>query len=50
MSVAPGEDHEVMAAVDGEGPQGRLVIADLGAEDAWVAIGHREAPDLRDWR
>lgn len=39
-----------MAAIDGEGAGGRFVIADLDVEDAWVAIGRGEAPDLREWR
>lgn len=39
----------VMAAVDGEGPDRRLVIADTGADDAWLSAALGDAHPLPEW-
>lgn len=43
-------DHEVMASIDGERTDTRLVIADITADDAWLSIPTPAAVRLDDWR
>lgn len=43
-------DHEVMAAIDDEAPERRLIIADLTADDSWLSIPAADALALVDWR
>ena len=47
----PGsEGGEVMASVDDAGPEQRLVIADISADDEWVAMATAHAASLSAWR
>jgi len=39
-----------MASVDPEGDCREYVIADVTADDAWLAMDAADAPPLRDWR
>ncbi len=53
MSVAPEpppDDHEVVAAVDGDGPAEEYVIADIAVDDAWLAVDAADAAPLTAWR
>lgn len=48
-TAAPG-DSEVMAAVDADGGEPRLVIADVAAEESWLSVPTAAAAPLADWR
>lgn len=41
-----GTESEVMTAVD----DGRLLIADVSRDDAWLAIPSTDAPSLKAYR
>lgn len=41
---------EIMAAVDDDGEVARFVIADVTADDAWVAAPLDAAAALPEWR
>lgn len=45
-----GERAHVMAAVDGDAPDRRLVIADTGVEGAWLSVPLADARPLVEWR
>jgi len=41
------EAREVVAALDEATAE--FVIADIGRDDAWLAVGEGDAPTLQDW-
>lgn len=43
-----GED--VMAALDHSEGATRLLIADVGRDEAWLSIHGEDAPTLEEWR
>jgi hypothetical protein len=45
---APGTD--VMASLDDEGTESRLVIADISRDEAWMSVAADEATALSAWR
>ncbi|WP_129113249.1 DUF7556 family protein [Halegenticoccus tardaugens] len=46
------ETTEIVFAIDegGEETEPRAIIADLTRDDAWIAVGANEAPELSAWR
>lgn len=44
------EESDVMAAVDRSEGTTTYVIADVGVDDAWLAVPAAEAMDLAAWR
>ena len=44
------EESDVMAAVDRSEEVPTYVIADVGVDDAWLAVPAAEATDLTAWR
>lgn len=44
-----GENGRVMAAIDGDAPDRRLIIADTEADDAWVSVAVADARPLAEW-
>lgn len=54
MAVAPGpngaDDDSIVSTVDGEGPESEYVIADITADEAWIAMDAEDAPELTSWR
>jgi hypothetical protein len=42
--------RDVVSSVDGEGSRQEYVIADITADDAWLAMRADDAPDLPNWR
>ncbi|MEE6210656.1 hypothetical protein U3A55_10870 [Salarchaeum sp. III] len=49
-TAVPASGADVMASIDDEGPEERLVIADVSRDDAWVTIDARDAAPLAEWR
>lgn len=47
-STATGTD--VMASLDDEGPESRLVIADITCDEAWMSVTAADATALSAWR
>ncbi|MFC7167163.1 DUF7556 family protein [Halospeciosus flavus] len=48
--AVPGTaDHEVMAAVDDDGAEERLIIADVESEEAWLSMPTTGSTSLRAW-
>lgn len=43
-------ETEVMAAIDGDGTQKRVIIADITRDGAWLAVPLSEAASLPAWR
>lgn len=43
-------DSSVMTALDGEGSEARVIVADLAREEAWLSMPLEAAADLDDWR
>jgi len=41
---------EVMAAIDAEGDDARLVIADVSADGTWLSVSETAAASLSEWR
>lgn len=41
---------DVMASIDDEGAEERLVIADVSRDDAWLAVPSADAAALGEWR
>jgi len=41
---------DVMASLDEDGSEERLVIADVSRDDAWVAVRSADAASLGAWR
>ncbi|MDH5018811.1 DUF7556 family protein [Halobacterium rubrum] len=41
---------DVMASLDDDGPESRLVIADISTDDAWVSVTEADATPLSAWR
>jgi hypothetical protein len=41
---------DVMASLDDEGRESRLVIADISRDDAWVSVTEADATPLSAWR
>jgi hypothetical protein len=41
---------DVMASLDDEGRESRLVIADISRDDAWVSVTEDDATPLSAWR
>lgn len=41
---------DVMASLDGDGPESRLVIADISRDEAWVSMTANDATPLSAWR
>lgn len=41
---------DVMASLDDDGPESRLVIADISTDDAWVSVTEADATALPAWR
>jgi hypothetical protein len=50
MSTAPADSGDVMAALDDDGSDSRLVIADVSREEAWVSVTADAATRLPEWR
>lgn len=48
-AAEPAPDSEVMASIDDEGCDPRLVIADITADESWVSISAATAVRLSDW-
>jgi hypothetical protein len=44
------EDASVVAAIDRDGSDARLVIADVSRDDSWLSVPRSEAPLLDAWR
>ena len=53
-TVTPGESGsrvpEVMASIDAEGDDPRLVIADITADGTWLSASEAAAASLAEWR
>lgn len=49
-TTEPAPDSEVMASIDDEGCDPRLVIADITADESWVSISAATAVRLADWQ
>ena len=53
-TVTPGESGshvpEVMASIDAEGDDPRLVIADITADGTWLSVSETAAASLAEWR
>lgn len=50
-ALTPGRPTgSVMASVDGDNEEERLIIADVSRDEAWVAMPIAEAPGLSRWR
>ncbi|NIB98100.1 hypothetical protein [Halobacterium sp. R2-5] len=43
-------DTDVMASLDDEGPESRLVIADISCDEAWMSMTADHATPLSAWR
>ena len=41
---------DVMASLDDDGPESRLVIADITRDEAWVSMTEADATPLSAWR
>lgn len=41
---------DVMASLDDDGPESRLVIADISTDDAWMSVTEADATPLSAWR
>ncbi|WP_232686748.1 DUF7556 family protein [Halobacterium zhouii] len=41
---------DVMASLDGDGSDSRLVIADISRDEAWVSMTANDATPLPAWR
>jgi hypothetical protein len=41
---------DVMASLDDDGPESRLVIADISRDEAWVSMTADAATPLSAWR
>jgi hypothetical protein len=41
---------DVMASLDDEGPESRLVIADISCDEAWMSVTADHATALSAWR
>jgi len=52
MSTAPAsaDPGTVMAALDEDSGEQRLVIADVSREEAWVSMTAAAASELPEWR
>jgi hypothetical protein len=46
----PKAGTDVMASLDGDGPESRLVIADITRDEAWVSVTEADATALSAWR
>jgi hypothetical protein len=44
------EDASIVAAIDRDGSDARLVIADVSRDDSWLSVPRSEAPLLDAWR
>lgn len=42
--------RDVVSSVDGEGSRQEYVIADITADEAWLAMRADDAPTLPNWR
>lgn len=40
----------VMASIDGDSTETRLIIADVSRDDAWISMPETTAPSLALWR
>lgn len=40
----------VMASIDGDSRETRLIIADVSQDDAWLSMPEATAPSLTHWR
>lgn len=50
-TVTPSADGpEVMASIDVDGDDQRLVIADITAEGTWLSVSEAAAATLSEWR
>lgn len=49
QAVPATAEHEVMAAVDDDGPEERLIIADVSSEGAWLSMPTSGPTSLRAW-
>lgn len=47
---APNGGGDVMAAVDQSGSIPTFIVADVTADDVWIAMPEEQAPSLADWR
>ena len=45
-----GSKPEVMASIDGDGDDPRLVIADITADGTWLSAPEAAAASLPEWR
>ena len=45
-----GSGSTVMASIDGDHEEERLIIADVSRDEAWIAMPIRKVPSLTDWR
>lgn len=41
---------DVMASLDGDGPDSKFVIADISRDEAWVSVTATDATTLTAWR
>lgn len=48
--TSPRSDGSVMASIDGEREDERLIIADVSRDEAWIAMPMGDAPALSTWR
>ena len=44
------DDDSVVAAIDRDGSDARVVIADVTRDDSWLSMPRSEAPVLHAWR
>ena len=51
-TVTPGgpDVPEVMASIDADGDDPRLVIADVTADGTWLSVSAEAAATLTEWR
>ena len=50
VSAPVANDAEVMASVDDDGDEARLVIADITCDNAWISMPVANAASVPNWR
>lgn len=48
-ATAQDQADEVMASIDSDGADSRLVIADISEDGAWLSIAETAAAPLSEW-
>ena len=50
VTPSGGDGPEVMASIDADGDDARLVIADVSADGTWLSVREDAAATLLEWR